>query len=154
MKGSGKQNLRHAIPVMVLIAMLGTACGSLPTPTPTPQVPSAAVTPIPAATRVAPLPAQPAGTAKPIFVEFYTTWCAPCKQMEPTIARLEDEYGSRVDFQILDAAGATEEKIKYRYVSQPQVVLVDRQGKIVDTVYGLQGYDGLKGLLDRLLAMP
>jgi thioredoxin 1 len=93
-------------------------------------------------------------TAKPTFVEFYTTWCAPCKQMEPTIYRLQDEYGSRVDFKILDAAGATAEKQKYRYVSQPQVVIVNRKGEIVDTLYGLQGYDGLKKILDNVLAAP
>ncbi len=74
--------------------------------------------------------------------------------MEPTIAKLEGVYGNRVNFLLLDAAGATQEKIKYRYVSQPQIVLVDRQGKIVDTIYGLQGYDGLKAQVDKLLTMP
>jgi thioredoxin 1 len=93
-------------------------------------------------------------TSKPTFVEFYTTWCAPCKQMEPTVYQLVDEYGSRVDFKILDAAGASAEKQKYKYVSQPQVVIVNRNGEIVDTLYGLQGYDGLKKALDAVLVSP
>jgi ClpP class serine protease len=74
--------------------------------------------------------------------------------MEPIVYRLADEYGSRVDFKILDAAGASAEKVKYRYVSQPQVVLVNRSGAIVDTLYGFQGYDGLKKALDTVLSTP
>lgn len=74
--------------------------------------------------------------------------------MMPIVSRLQDEYGSRIDFNILDAAGAAEEKAKYHYVSQPQIVLVDRKGKIVSTIFGLQGYDSLKASLDTLLAMP
>jgi hypothetical protein len=74
--------------------------------------------------------------------------------MEPIVYQLVDEYGSRVDFKILDAAGASAEKQKYRYVSQPQVVIVNRSGEIVDTLYGFQGYDGLKKALDAVLTLP
>ena len=155
MNGSGQSNLRTAVPFIVLIALLGTACGA-------PRILDARAQSKSTAITVTAVPADsslvksysPAASAKPLFVEFYTTWCAPCVQMMPTINRLQDEYGNRVNFDILDAAGASEEKAKYHYVSQPQIVLVDRQGKIVDTIYGLQGYDGLKTSIDKLLTTP
>lgn len=152
MSRSRAQILRHAIPIITLIVVGATACAS---PAPQSTTPTqSTVVPVAATSR----PVQPTGvpskTSKPTFVEFYTTWCAPCKQMEPIVYQLVDEYGSRVDFKILDAAGASAEKQKYRYVSQPQVVIVNRSGEIVDTLYGFQGYDGLKKALDAVLTLP
>lgn len=157
MNGSGVCNLRYAVPFIVLITVLGTSCGTArildaqvkPTSTAT----TATTITVDASRATSPSTA-PVESAKPLFVEFYTTWCAPCIQMMPIVSRLQDEYGSRIDFNILDAAGAAEEKAKYHYVSQPQIVLVDRKGKIVSTIFGLQGYDSLKASLDTLLAMP
>jgi hypothetical protein len=34
------------------------------------------------------------------------------------------------------------------------VVIVNRSGEIVDTLYGFQGYDGLKKALDAVLTLP
>jgi len=153
MSCSRAQILRHAIPIIVLIIVGVTGCAS-PAPPSTPLPPSTTVSGV-----KTPRPAQlptvaTAKTSKPTFVEFYTTWCAPCKQMEPIVYRLVDEYSNQVDFKILDAAGASVEKQKYKYVSQPQVVIVNRSGEIVDTLYGFQGYDGLKKALDKVLTSP
>jgi thioredoxin 1 len=132
--------------VVALVAILSVSCAASPgiTNTKSTELRSSVTTAAPAVAQT---------TAKPTFVEFYTTWCAPCKQMEPVIYKLEDEYSNRVDFKILDAAGATAEKQKYKYVSQPQVVFVNSKGEIVNTLYGFQGYDALKKQLDSLLAL-
>ena len=152
MSRSRAQILRHAIPIITLIVVGVTACaGPGPQSTTLPQ--STVVSGIATSRPVQPTSA-PSKTSRPTFVEFYTTWCAPCKQMEPIVYKLVDEYGSRVDFKILDAAGANAEKQKYKYVSQPQVVIVNRSGEIVDTLYGFQGYDGLKKALDTVLTSP
>jgi thioredoxin 1 len=147
--------LRHAIPVIILITLCGTACTSVPAPV---QQSTTIVRSTAISNPATPYPVEPTSfpsqSSKPIFVEFYTTWCAPCKQMEPIVYKLADEYGNRVDFKILDAAGASAEKKKYQYVSQPQVVLVNKSGAIVDTLYGFQGYDGLKKALDTMLKTP
>ena len=37
-----------------------------------------------------------------IVLDFYATWCAPCKEMAPIIADLEREYGDKVDFYKID----------------------------------------------------
>lgn len=154
MSRSRAQILRHAIPIITLIVVGVTACTG-PAPLSTASTQSTVVSGTATSRSVQPQPTgAPSKTSKPTFVEFYTTWCAPCKQMEPIVYKLVDEYGNRVDFKILDAAGASAEKQKYKYVSQPQVVIVNRNGEIVDTLYGLQGYDGLKKALDAVLTLP
>lgn len=72
--------------------------------------------------------------------------------MEPTVSRLQDEYGDRVDFKKYDTAGSQAEKQKYRYAGQPQFVFVNTRGEIVQTRFGYQTYESLKADLDAMLA--
>src|SRR5512141_3179844 len=96
---SGSRSLRRVIPAIVLMTFFGVACGS---PSVFSQVqPQQAPTVKQAAPRAQGAPsAQGAPAAavvnntKPTFVEFYTTWCAPCKQMTPIVDKLRDEYGT------------------------------------------------------------
>tara|TARA_Y100000588_G_scaffold91561_1_gene98899 strand:- start:9948 stop:10718 length:771 start_codon:yes stop_codon:yes gene_type:complete len=37
-----------------------------------------------------------------IVLDFYATWCGPCKMMDPILKELEEEYGDRVDFYKID----------------------------------------------------
>lgn len=37
-----------------------------------------------------------------IVLDFYATWCGPCKLMDPIIAELEKKYNDRVDFYKID----------------------------------------------------
>ena len=39
---------------------------------------------------------------KPIFVDAYTSWCGPCKRMNPILKELEKKYEGRVDFYKMD----------------------------------------------------
>ena len=37
-----------------------------------------------------------------IVLDFYATWCGPCKRMDPIIKQLTSKYGDRVDFYKID----------------------------------------------------
>nr|WP_321244571.1 thioredoxin [uncultured Psychroserpens sp.] len=37
-----------------------------------------------------------------IVLDFYATWCGPCKRMDPIIKQLEEEYNGKVDFYKID----------------------------------------------------
>jgi len=39
---------------------------------------------------------------KPVLVDYWADWCSPCKQLEPIIEELADEYGDRVTFVKMD----------------------------------------------------
>ena len=35
---------------------------------------------------------------RPVFIEFWATWCPLCRQLEPTIKELHAKYGDRLEF--------------------------------------------------------
>jgi thioredoxin 1 len=39
----------------------------------------------------------------PVLVDFNTSWCVPCKQMEPTLEELAAEYKGKMKFYSIDA---------------------------------------------------
>ncbi len=39
---------------------------------------------------------------KPAVVDIFATWCSACKNIEPTLSELKEEYGDTVNFVVLD----------------------------------------------------
>jgi thiol-disulfide isomerase/thioredoxin len=53
---------------------------------------------------------EPKLKGKKVFLEFWATWCGPCKKMIPHINELVDKYGKDIEFVSITAE--TEDKIK------------------------------------------
>ena len=89
---------------------------------------------------------------KPLFVEFYSTLCAICKQIQPTINKIEDDYNGRFEFRAYDVAGIKDDlKSQFKFIGYPQIVILDSNGEIVFNRLGFQTYDSLKADLDAVL---
>ena len=60
---------------------------------------------------------------KPVLVDFFATWCGPCRQMLPLVTELSEELSDKVKIVKLDVdeAGATAEK--YEIQSIPTMIL-------------------------------
>ena len=83
----------------------------------------------------------------PVFVDFYATWCGPCKMMSPILEQVSEEV-PEVKFAAIDVDEAEALAVKYGISSIPCMVLfkngeeADRivgavpKQKIVDTVKG------------------
>jgi thioredoxin 1 len=47
-------------------------------------------------------------STKPVVVDYWADWCAPCKQLSPIIDELARDYGDKVTFLKLDTNTSTQ----------------------------------------------
>lgn len=111
---------------------------------------------------------------KVIFVNFWATWCPPCRAEMPLIQKLYDDYKTKVDFVFVTSDAS--EKVKSYYQenhldlptynmhsrepkefdtqSIPATYIVSKNGKIVVSTVGTANWNSnkIRNLLDRLLA--
>jgi thiol-disulfide isomerase/thioredoxin len=52
--------------------------------------------------KLAVIQAEIKSSGRPKVLEFYATWCGPCKSYEPTVLDCSRRYSNRVDFQRLN----------------------------------------------------
>ncbi len=71
----------------------------------------------------------------PVVVDFWATWCGPCKMIAPIMEELSAEYTGKVKVGKLDVDNNQQTAIKYGVRSIP-TVLFFKGGKLVDTVIG------------------
>jgi thioredoxin 1 len=90
-------------------------------------------------------------SAQPVFVDFWATWCGPCRTVAPTVAELADEYEGRVKFGKVDVDKETELATRYD-VSGIPALMVFQDGKVVEHLVGVRSKDELKSVLEKHLA--
>lgn len=82
-----------------------------------------------------------------VLVDFFATWCGPCKQMHPVLEQLKSEMGDTVRILKLDVEKNEELAYKYRIQSVPTLMLF-RNGEILWRESGAQSLAVLKSLIE------
>ena len=60
---------------------------------------------------------------KPVLVDFFATWCGPCRQMLPIVTELADELASQLKVFKMDVDEAPKTPEKYDIASIPTLIL-------------------------------
>jgi putative thioredoxin len=91
-----------------------------------------------------------ASATRPVLVDFWATWCAPCRALAPILDRLADEYAGRFTLAKLDTDSEPELAARYGVRGIPNCKLfVD--GKVVDEFTGALPEGPLRDFLARAL---
>lgn len=84
---------------------------------------------------------------KPVLVDFYATWCAPCKPLALILHNLSGEYEGRANFVKVDGDKSRDLMSKYGIEAYP-TVLIFSGGKPVKKIVGLHGAGDYRAALD------
>ena len=85
-----------------------------------------------------------------VLVDFWATWCAPCRRLAPTVDQLAEEYNGRITVAKVDIDENPMTPGKFMVRGIPTLLLF-KDGALKETVVGLETKDKLAQLIDKHL---
>lgn len=86
----------------------------------------------------------------PVMVDFWATWCGPCRMLGPVVEEIANEYAGKVKVCKLNVDEGTDTSSKYRITSIPTIIFF-KDGEVVGQTVGLQSKAVLQEKLNALL---
>ena len=87
---------------------------------------------------------------KPMVVDFFATWCGPCKELAPVLDELEKKYKGEVIFQRIDVDQRPELAQEFRIEAIPMLMFITPKGDY-QTIVGYQDAPVIEAKIAELL---
>ncbi|KRC93021.1 MULTISPECIES: thioredoxin [Intrasporangiaceae] len=88
---------------------------------------------------------------KPVLVDFWATWCGPCRKVAPILEEINEQYGDKIEVVKLDTDANVDTAARYGVVSIP-TLNVYVKGEVVKTIVGAHPKPKLLRELEEFIA--
>lgn len=83
----------------------------------------------------------------PVLIDFWATWCGPCRMMAPVVEEIANEVGEKAKVCKLNIDENKEIAEKYDVMSIPTFIII-KNGKVAATTVGVQPKENIIKLLN------
>ncbi len=84
---------------------------------------------------------------KPVLIDFWASWCGPCRMLSPVISEIADEYGDKVKVCKVNVDQEGDLAAAFHVSSIPTLVVL-KDGKITNSMVGVRPKAQIVGMID------
>mgnify|MGYP003623215544 CR=1 FL=1 len=85
-------------------------------------------------------------SGKPVLLDFWASWCGPCKMVGPTVEEVSEETADQAKVGKVNVEDESELARKFRVMSIPTFILF-KNGKVVKKAVGVQSKEDMMGMI-------